>query len=382
MDNEQTIPRQACRKSRRPQVKKNLMGAMLCALAIIGMNPSWGLPVDVDGDGQVGPLELLDVTLNWHSETLESAEKAAVVGTTFIHLSSPTGSRLILDIDPDSTVTPRGLDLRVDVLSGGITRGLIAVKANMGVDSIRLDGRDGNVIARGIFAGNSTLTSFPVEINGSIGRVRATSFQLGPTGPNITNIADRSVRVPNMDVGPKIYLEGDTGLVKLEAIEFGFGGPQITRNGNRIRVSQLEMVGADLSEHFDINAGESEIQPGTVVSIDPQAPGALRVSSTPYDQTVAGIVSGAGGIQPGVVMGQPGTLADGKHAVALTGRVYCWVDADLGAVEPGNLLTTSATPGHAMRVQDPAQAHGAILGKAMTGLESGRGLVLVLVTLH
>jgi len=68
--------------------------------------------------------------------------------------------------------------------------------------------------------------------------------------------------------------------------------------------------------------------------------------------------------------------------VALSGRVYCWVDASHGAIEPGDLLTTSATPGHAMKAVDPEKARGAILGKAMTGLKEGRGLALVLVTLQ
>ena len=59
-----------------------------------------------------------------------------------------------------------------------------------------------------------------------------------------------------------------------------------------------------------------------------------------------------------------------------------FVDADQGAVEVGDLLTTSPTPGHAMRVSDRDAASGAIIGKAMTGLDSGRGLVLVLVGLQ
>ena len=101
-----------------------------------------------------------------------------------------------------------------------------------------------------------------------------------------------------------------------------------------------------------------------------------------YDRGVAGIVSGAGGVKPGMLMGQHGTDADGEVPVALTGRVYCWVDASYGAIEPGDLLTTSDTPGHAMRVDDPSRAHGTILGKAMTELAEGRGLVLVLVALQ
>ena len=64
-----------------------------------------------------------------------------------------------------------------------------------------------------------------------------------------------------------------------------------------------------------------------IVSIDPKNPGELILSATEHDKKVAGIVSGAGGVKPGMLMGQRGTPADGKHPVALTGRVYCWVDA-------------------------------------------------------
>jgi hypothetical protein len=66
----------------------------------------------------------------------------------------------------------------------------------------------------------------------------------------------------------------------------------------------------------------------------------------------------------------------------LTGRVYVLADATHGAIRPGDLLTTSGTPGHAMKVANHAKAQGAILGKAMSGLSDGKGLVLVLVTLQ
>ncbi|AQG78027.1 hypothetical protein [Spirosoma montaniterrae] len=144
----------------------------------------------------------------------------------------------------------------------------------------------------------------------------------------------------------------------------------------------LEITGgADFAEHFDIEADETLV-PGTVVSIDPNKPGQLRVARQAYDKTVAGIVSGAGDVQPGMLMGQAGTLASGQHPVALTGRVYCRVDAQYGAIRPGDLLTTSPTAGHAMKASDGGRAQGAILGKAMTSLETGTGLVLVLVSLQ
>jgi len=81
-------------------------------------------------------------------------------------------------------------------------------------------------------------------------------------------------------------------------------------------------------------------------------------------------------------MGQAGSVADGQHPVALTGRVYALADASSGAIEPGDLLTTSDLPGHAMKVADPARAQGAIIGKAMSSLKGGKGLVLVLVSLQ
>jgi hypothetical protein len=62
--------------------------------------------------------------------------------------------------------------------------------------------------------------------------------------------------------------------------------------------------------------------------------------------------------------------------------VYVNADAGFGPITPGDLLTTSDTPGHAMKVADPGRAQGAILGKAMTALTEGRGMVLVLVSLQ
>jgi hypothetical protein len=88
-------------------------------------------------------------------------------------------------------------------------------------------------------------------------------------------------------------------------------------------------------------------------------------------------------VKPGVLMSQSGTIADGRHPVALTGRVWVCCDATAAAIQPGDLLTTSTKAGHAMKVIDHALAAGAIIGKAMTPLAQGKqGLVLVLVNLQ
>ena len=159
----------------------------------------------------------------------------------------------------------------------------------------------------------------------------------------------------------------------------------IIREDGHLSAPVLEIRGgADLSEQFEIRKPREAIslEAGMVVVIDQDNPGRLMISSRPYDRRVAGIISGAGGLSTGMLMGQKGSQADGAHAVALTGRVYCLADASNGAIKPGDLLTTSKLPGHAMKVTDHARAQGAILGKAMSSLKSGQGLVLVLVTLQ
>ena len=147
------------------------------------------------------------------------------------------------------------------------------------------------------------------------------------------------------------------------------------------RTEVLEITGgADLAEPFQVTGVEA-VSPGAVLVIDDRHPGRLRLADRACDRRVAGVVSGAGGLNAGLTLSQPG-LADQGVPVALSGRVYALADAAFGAISPGDLLTTSNTPGHAMKVGAHADAQGAILGKAMSALPSGQGLVLVLVTLQ
>jgi hypothetical protein len=146
-----------------------------------------------------------------------------------------------------------------------------------------------------------------------------------------------------------------------------------------VSVDVLEITGADLAEKFPVS---EKVRPGMVVAIDPDHPGQLCLARNAYDRRVAGIVSGAGSIPTGTIMGNlPGQ--EDAPPIALSGRVWAWCDATGQAIEVGDLLTTSDRPGHAMRVHDRSRAQGAIVGKAMTSLASGEtGLVLVLVNLQ
>ncbi|HVU65149.1 MAG TPA: hypothetical protein VHC70_14300 [Phycisphaerales bacterium] len=152
------------------------------------------------------------------------------------------------------------------------------------------------------------------------------------------------------------------------------------RNDGVFEVKTLQINGgSDLVEGFDSPA--KDIEPGTLMVIDPEHPGQLMPSASAYDTRVAGVVSGAGGINPGIHMGQSGTI-DGKNPIAMTGRVYVKCTAAGGAIQPGDLLTTSDVAGYAMKASDRSRAPGAVIGKAMSSLDKDTGLVLVLVNLQ
>jgi len=148
----------------------------------------------------------------------------------------------------------------------------------------------------------------------------------------------------------------------------------------KVLVKSLTIIGgADLAEPFQMSA--NNIPKGTVMVIDDAHEGKLKPSAQSYDTHVAGIVSGAYGVNPGITMHQDGVIEGGQN-VALSGRVYVMADTSNGSIQPGDLLTTSDLPGHAMKVTDHGHAQGAILGKAMSSLAEGTGMVLVLVTLQ
>ncbi len=145
-----------------------------------------------------------------------------------------------------------------------------------------------------------------------------------------------------------------------------------------VSVKVLEIAGADLAEKFPVS---EEVKPGMVVAIDPDHPGQLCLARGVYNRRVAGVVSGANGLPAGAILGHLEGAGDAPP-IALSGRVWVYADATQTPIEPGDLLTTSDTAGHAMKVTDHTRAPGAVLGKAMSALKDGKGLVLVLVSLQ
>jgi hypothetical protein len=152
----------------------------------------------------------------------------------------------------------------------------------------------------------------------------------------------------------------------------------VTISGNLSVSDVLLLPGKDCAEQFLLDDAETG-EPGTVMVVDDAEK--LVACSREYDMRVAGVISGASQYQTGMILGARDADAD-HRPIALMGRVFCKVDADFGAIQPGDLLTTSPSPGHAMKVSDPIMAFGATIGKALRSCACGKGLIPILVALR
>jgi hypothetical protein len=148
--------------------------------------------------------------------------------------------------------------------------------------------------------------------------------------------------------------------------------------GNIQCAGDIMLLNQDLSEDFEV-ASERCLDSGTVMVIDGE--GNLSDCQQPYDKRVAGVVAGGGEFRPAIVLGRQAS-EQVRLPIALVGKVSCKVDASYSPIEIGDLLTTSRTPGHAMRVADSGRAFGAVIGKALRPLAEGRGYIPILIALQ
>lgn len=288
------------------------------------------------GIGTTAPGHLLDV--GGRMRVRESTSSAGI----WLYQTAPAADRAFVGMYDDDTVGLYGTTGASWILLMDTTTG------NVGIDT-------------------STPEARLQIVNGTDSEPVGGGFLVlgGTTGANIS-IDDNEIMARNNGAVSTLYLNND-------------GGDVVIARGATTTVSVLAITGADLAEKFPVS---EKVEPGMVMEIDPDQPGQLRLARGVYNRRVAGVVSGANGLSAGAILGNlPGH--EDAPAIALSGRVWVHCDASNGPIQPGDLLTTADTPGHAMKATDYPRAQGAIIGKSMTGLETGStGLVLVLVNLQ
>lgn len=268
---------------------------------------------------------------------------------------------------------PNGLQFRTN---GNITKMAITDTGRVGINTtvpaagLQIDAPAGDVFR----ARAGTSTRMIILEDGRVG--------IGTTGPAARLMVDAAEGEDVLRVRSALTSGTTTRLIVTADGNVGIGttapDQRLVVNGTA-KVDVLQIVGADVAEKFPMS---EEAKPGMVVMIDPQNPGQLCVARGAYNRKVVGIVSGANDLPAGAILGHlPGN--ENGLPIAMTGRVWVYVDASSRAVEPGDLLTTAERPGYAMAVRDYRKAQGAIIGKAMTGLKRGEtGMVLVVVNLQ
>jgi len=136
----------------------------------------------------------------------------------------------------------------------------------------------------------------------------------------------------------------------------------------------FETGAADVAEWVWVS---EPVEPGDVLELDPINPQSYRRSTKACSSLLAGVASSI----PGVILGvsesdQP------KALLALTGIVPVKVTNEGGPIQPGDLLVTSSTPGHAMRWAGPDPCPCSLVGKALEPMTEEFGVILVLLTAH
>jgi hypothetical protein len=200
----------------------------------------------------------------------------------------------------------------------------------------------------------------------------------------LTNDSDFATsHFANGETGQVLYLEnggsndnGDGGGDFIMAVNDPESDTQfrVATDGEVFSDVGFSTPASDMAEMLPAVAG---LEPGDVLAIGPD--GRLTRSTVPYQAEVVGVYS----TRPGFVGGQPveGELP-GYVPLAVLGVVPVKASTENGTIRPGDLLVASSIPGHAMRCEGPPGCSGRTLGKALEGLDEGRGVVKMLVTLQ
>lgn len=193
-----------------------------------------------------------------------------------------------------------------------------------------------------------------------------------------------SATLVSSDPGPA----SNAVLIPTVGFNLPYGNFSLSGNGAAIQFpdGSLQSVawngtlcGGDYAESVNVSGERVHYEPGDVMVVSDSDSADVAKSAQPYSTLVAGIYS----TKPGVLgRRQTGEKSDQEIPMAMVGIVPAKVNAENGPIKKGDLLVTSSSPGYAMKGSDPSRMLGAIVGKAMGNLDSGTGVIEVLVSLQ
>lgn len=274
------------------------------------------------------------------------------------------------------TCSSGGIDMSDNFIPNGVRNNIFRANYSfVGGQNMKIDGTSVGMIDRSFVWGNSAT---PVTLTASNAfMIRSSVVGIGVANPDATQA--------KLHVNGNFNLEG---ALYLSSLPLPTTGNPIEIDTTAAGKGRIGCNGAcDLAENFETS---EEVEVGDLVVIDKDNHLKLKKSTSPYDKKVIGIVSG----NPAIVFeGSQLKVAPKPHEfkkgtnppVALAGRVPCKVSLENGAIEEGDLLTSSSIPGHVMKATDIDKAYNSVVGKALqpfTGGPQGEktGTIIVMVT--
>jgi hypothetical protein len=194
------------------------------------------------------------------------------------------------------------------------------------------------------------------------------------TGWGAVSDSTGNVGIGTASPGTKLEVNGSVKLTS------GSGASITFQDGTTQSTAYTGVTcGGDYAESVDVSGDRKHYEPGDLLVLDANNPGKVLKSAEAYSTSVSGIYS----TKPGTV-GRRQTTAKSPDEVpmAVVGIVPAKVSAENGSIKVGDLLVSSSTAGFAMKGMDRSRMLGAVVGKAMGNLDSGTGVIEVLVTLQ
>ncbi len=290
-------------------------------------------------------------------------EKLTVVGNSYFQGNSTTTGRLVVTDTSTLATTTMSYGSKIGNLSEGSYMMLTTTNLN----------DPGNL---GVSVGNIPVISFSNSseiINNHTGGINSSLIILedlfgsgseDPDSGDLPTLTFASKDISTLSAANIIFATTTTELNFTGASKYNFDA-DVYANG-------ILLTGADYAEYFYTK--DTDLLPGEAVCMDVTKDNTISRCTRLADSNIIGIVSS----KPAITGNNNKEYINNPNykIIGLLGQVPAKVSTENGQIRPGDSLAAGSVPGYLAK----ANAGDSTVGVALEGLESGNGIVNVLIS--